>query len=83
MIFETRKIVSFKKIRNRLTSRKDVMESRFEKAIFKAYEAQKLKFLKALIKSKKDKIIHKEAIDLLALKNAYELQEQIKLKRNK
>lgn len=82
-IVETRKILSFKKIRNRLTSRKDVMESRFEKAILKAYEAQKLKFLKALMKGKKDKITRKEAIDLLALKDAYELQEQIELKGSK
>ena len=59
------------------------MESRFEKAILKAYEAQKLKFLKALIKSKKDKVTRKEVIDLLALKDAYELQEQIKLKGSK
>jgi hypothetical protein len=46
-IVETRKILSFKKIRNRLTSRKDAMESRFEKAIFRAYEARKIKLLKA------------------------------------
>ena len=82
-IVETRKILSFKKIRNRLTSRKDVMESRFEKAILKAYEAQKLKFLKALMKGKKDKIVRKESIDLLALKDAYELHERIELKGSK
>jgi len=82
-VVETRKILSFKKIRNRLTSRKNVMESRFEKAIFGAYEAQKLKFLKALMKGKKDKIARKEAIDLLALKDAYKLQEQMELKGNK
>ena len=52
-VVETRKILSFKKVRNRLTSRKDVMESRFKKAILKAYEAQKLKFLKAFMKGKK------------------------------
>ena len=82
-IVETRKILSFKKIRNRLTSRKDVMESRFEKAILRAYEAQKLKFLKALMKDKKDKIARQEAIDLLALKDAYELQEHMELKGSK
>lgn len=82
-IVETRKILSFKKIRNRLTSRKDVMESRFEKAILRAYEAQKLKFLKALMKGKKDKIARQEAIDLLALKDAYELQEHMELKGSK
>lgn len=82
-VVETRKILSFKKIRNRLTSRKDVMESRFEKAILKSYEAQKLKILKALMKDEKDKETRKEAIDLLALKDAYALQEEIKLKGNK
>lgn len=34
-VVETRKILSFKKLRNRLTSRKDVMEARFEKAILR------------------------------------------------
>ena len=55
MVVETRKILSFKKIRNRLTSLKDVMESHFEKAILRAYEAQKLKLLKALMKGKRIK----------------------------
>ena len=82
-IVETRKILSFKKIRNRLTSRKNVMEARFEKAIFKTYEAQKLKILKALLKGKKDKIACKEAVNLVALKDAYELQEQMELKGSK
>ena len=82
-IVETRKILSFKKIRNRLTSRKSIMESRFEKAILRAYEAQKLKLLKALLQNKKDKIARKKTIDLLALKDAYELQDHIKLKENK
>jgi hypothetical protein len=40
-IVETRKILSFKKIRNRLTSRKDAMESRFEKAIFQSLRSSK------------------------------------------
>lgn len=62
-VVETRKNLSFKKIRNRLTSRKNAMEARFEKAIFKSYEAQKLKLLKALMQGKKDKIACKESIN--------------------
>ena len=82
-IVETRKILSFKKIRNRLTSRKNVMEARFEKAIFRSYEAQKLKFLKALMQNKKDKIVCKKSIDLLAIKDARELYNYIELKGSK
>jgi retron-type reverse transcriptase len=82
-VVETRKILSFKKIRNRLTSRKNAMESRFEKAILKVYEAQRLKYLKALLKGKKDKSTRKEAINLLALRDAYEIQDQVKLSGNK
>jgi retron-type reverse transcriptase len=82
-IVETRKILSFKKIRNRLTSRKDAMESRFEKAIFRAYEAQKIKLLKALMQGKENKLTRGEAINLLALKDAYKLYDHIELKGNK
>ena len=59
------------------------MESRFEKATLRAYEAQKLKLLKALLKGSKDKIACKEGIDLLAFKDVYELQEYIELKGSK
>lgn len=82
-VVNTRKILSLKKIRNHLTSRKDVMEARFEKAIFKAYEARKLKLLKALMQDKKNKVARKETINLLALKDAYELYDHIELKGSK
>jgi hypothetical protein len=59
------------------------MESRFEKAIFQAYEAQKLKFIKALMQNKKNKLPCKKAINLLALKDAYELYNHIELKGSK
>ena len=45
-ILKSRKILNLKKIKNRLISRKNTMESRFEKTIFKIYKARKLKFLK-------------------------------------
>jgi hypothetical protein len=83
VVVETRKILSFKKIRNRLTSRKSAMESRFEKAMLKSYEVQKLKFFKALLKSEKDKALQKVAIDSLALKDALELQDRVNLEGNK
>lgn len=82
-VVETRKILSFKKLRNRLTSRKDVMEARFEKAILRGYEAQKLRLLKALMQDKKVKFTRKEVIDLLAHKDSYELLERIELKGSK
>jgi hypothetical protein len=83
MIVETRKILSFKKIRNRLVNRKRNIESRFEKAVLMTYEAEKLKFLKALLKGKKDKTLQKKAINTLALQDAHKLKDFIELKGNK
>jgi hypothetical protein len=47
-VVETRKILSFKKIRNRLLNRKKVMIERYEKSLFKIYESEKRKMLKAV-----------------------------------
>ena len=82
-IVETRKILSFKKIKNRLSNRKRMMESRFEKAILKSYETEKLKILKALMKGKKDKDLQVETVKILALKDAYELKNQMILENLK
>lgn len=82
-VVETQRILSFKKIRNRLTSRKDAMEARFEKAILKAYEAQKLRLLKTLMSDKKVKFTRSQVIDVLAHKDAYELLDLIELKNAK
>ena len=76
-VVETRKILSFKKIKNRLTNRKRMMEARFEKAILKSYEAEKLKLLKALMKDKKDKDLQLDATKILALKDAHELKDKM------
>ena len=47
-VVETRKILSFKKIRNRLLNRKKVMVERYENSLIKIYESEKRKTLKAL-----------------------------------
>jgi hypothetical protein len=47
-VVETRKILSFKKIRNRLLNRKKVMVGRYEKSLRKIYDSEKLKTLKVL-----------------------------------
>jgi retron-type reverse transcriptase len=78
-VVETRKILSFKKIRNRLINRKDVMNSRFEKFMLKAYESKKMKFLKTLMKNQKIKK-KQDAIEILALNDASELKNLIELK---
>lgn len=59
------------------------MEARFEKAIFRSYEAQRIKLLKALMQNKKGKIVSKKSISLLAIKDAYELYNYVELKGNK
>jgi len=82
-IVETRKILSFRKLRNRISSRKRSIEYRFEKAIFHTYESEKLKILKYLMQGRKIKMSIKEAGRLLALKDATELNNLIKLQGNK
>jgi hypothetical protein len=80
-IVETRKILSFKKIRNRLVNRKKNMESRFEKSILETYESQKLKALKALMKGKPSGDVSE--VEKQALQDAKELSGTIELKGNK
>lgn len=79
---ENRKILSFKKIKNRLVRRRSAMKSRFEKVMFQFYEAQKLKFLKVLLTGKKDKVFQKKVIHLLALKDALELQDGVNVEKS-
>ena len=67
-VVETRKILSFKKLRNRIFGRKRDMESCFEKAIFYTYESEKLKILKYLTKGRKIKMSINEDGRLLVLK---------------
>jgi hypothetical protein len=78
-VVEVRKILSFKKIRNRLTNRKRMMEARFEKSILKSYEAEKLKLLKAMMKGKKDKTLQADVVKTLAIKDASELKNKMVL----
>ena len=78
-IAKTRKILSFKKIKNKIFTRKQAMEARFEKVITKIYESQKLKALKALIKGEKRKGINKSVAKYLAIKDAKELVKEIEI----
>lgn len=69
-VVETRKILSFKKIRNRLLNRKKVMVERFEKSLFKIYESEKRKMLKALANSAVNKDEKLKSIKEIARKDA-------------
>lgn len=82
-VVETRKILSFKKIRNRLVNRKNNMEGRFEKAILESYMAEKTKYLKALLNKNKDKALKVETIKQVALQDASQLKNLVELKGNK
>lgn len=82
-VVENRKILSFKKIRNRLTSRIHEMESRFEKSIFNTYESRKLKILKTLMKDRKDGVSREDVIEPLAHKDADALHDRAILMGNK
>jgi retron-type reverse transcriptase len=80
-IVETRKILSFKKIRNRLLNRKRNMEARFEKSILKTYEAQKLRQLKVLMKGKE--VDNVTGVEKLALLDARSLSKKALLEGSK
>jgi hypothetical protein len=82
-VVRTRKMLSFKKLKSRISARKRGLESRFEKAIFHTYESEKLKILKHLMKGMKIKMSIKEAVRLLAFKDAIELNNLTKLQGNK
>lgn len=82
-IVQTRKILSFKKIRNQLTSRIHAMESRFEKSILNTYESLKLKILKTLMKDRKNGVSRKDVIEPLAYKDAVALHNRAILMGNK
>merc|ERR1712078_117889 len=64
-VVESRRILSFKKIRNRLTTRKARLEARFDKAIDKALEDGRRNNLKRLLKGSKDKKKAQAAAELL------------------
>lgn len=82
-IVGTRKILNFKKLRNRLSARKLGMESRLDKALFNTYKSEKLKMLKNLMKGRKIKMSIKEAVRLLSLKDSMELSNLAELKGKK
>jgi retron-type reverse transcriptase len=69
-VVETRKILSFKKIRNRLVNRKRIMKERYEKSLFKIYESEKRKTLKTLINGKADKTEKTKVLKEFAKKSA-------------
>lgn len=82
-VVENRKILSFKKVRNRLTSRIHEMESRFEKSILNTYESQKLKILKTLMKNRKNGVSREDLIKPLSHNDAHELHNRTILMGNK
>ena len=69
-VVETRKILSFKKIRNRLLNRKKVMVERYENSLLKIYESEKRKMLKALANSGNNKDEKLKSIKEIAQKDA-------------
>ena len=64
-VVENRRILSFKKIRNRITTRKARMEARRDKKIDKALGEGRRNMLKKLLKGKEDNESLKAAATLL------------------
>ena len=69
-VVEIRKILSFKKIRNRLLNRKKVMVERYESSLLKIYESEKRKALKALADGAASKDAKLKAIKEIAQTDA-------------
>jgi len=69
-VVETRKILSFKKIRNRLLNRKKVMMERYENSLFKIYESEKRKMLKLILNGVNNKDEKLRLIKKVAQKDA-------------
>lgn len=69
-VVETRKILSFKKIRNRLVNRKKVMVERYESSLLKIYESEKRTALKAIADGAANKDDKLKAIKEIAQKDA-------------
>jgi retron-type reverse transcriptase len=69
-VVETRKILSFKKLRNRLLNRKKVMVERYQSSLLKIYESEKRKALKALADGAASKDEKLKAIKEIAQKDA-------------
>jgi retron-type reverse transcriptase len=74
-VVETRKILNFKKIRTRLINRKKVMVERYENSLFKIYESERRKTLKALVSSTANKNEKMKAIKEIAQKDALRLSQ--------
>jgi hypothetical protein len=76
-VVETRKILSFKKLRNRLVNRKRAMMERYEKSLSKIYETEKRKALKTLVNGKADKTEKMKILKEFAKKNAINQADKI------
>lgn len=74
-IVETREILSFKKMRNRLTNQKKVMEKRYKKSLLKIYKSQICKMLKILLRNAASKDEKWKALKETAQKDVLNLIE--------
>lgn len=82
-VVETKKILSFKKIKNQISARKRTLETRFETAILKVYESLALRTIKAEMKEGKGKRFTHKTAKTISTKNAKEIMKNIKLNANK
>lgn len=75
-VVENRRILSFKKLRNRIANRKLALEERFNKSMRKAYETKLKDALKNLSKANMNKAEREEQIKLLARDEALNLDRK-------
>lgn len=80
-VIETRRILSFKKIRNRIIQRKNGIETRYKKSLLSTYESILKKKLKQL--GKGSRLEKENHIKQLAIKGAIEFHELASLSNKK
>lgn len=78
-MLETRKRLSFKKIKDRIVFKKCFLEPRFCKVFMKIYELNKLKILKVLLKGHEKEVVGGNIVKCFVKKNIEDLMAELKL----
>lgn len=76
-VLKNKETLSFKKIKNRLISKKKIIETRYERFLFEAYKAEKLRILKKILKDN-NKVKKKVLLKNVAYNDVHNLKQKIK-----
>jgi len=74
-VIKNRRILSFKKIRNRLINRKKTIENRYQKSLLNTYNSTTLKKLHKLMKKETTRLEKNKSLEIIAKNKACELKK--------